>query len=99
MSIIRTDDQQIQRDCDQFQQIIDEFAAAAKNMTDRMDELNLTWKGPAKEAFMNQFQKDRLLIDDTDKELEAMKAAMIYARNEYRSCSADAVSAVAEIKI
>ena len=48
MSIIRTDDQQIQRDCDQFQQIIDEFAAAAKNMTDRMDELNLTWKGPAK---------------------------------------------------
>ena len=48
---------------------------------------------------MNQFQKDRLLIDDTYKELEAMKAAMIYAMNEYRSCSADAVSAVAEIKI
>ena len=98
MSIIRTNDQQIQRDCDQFQQIIDEFAAA-KKMTDRMDELNVTWKGPAKEAFMNQFQKDRLLIDDTYKELEAMKAAMIYAMNEYRSCSADAVSAVAEIKI
>ena len=63
MGIICTGVQQLARDQEQFQEIIQEFFSAQKAMIAQMEELNLMWKGPSKDAFMKQFQSDCLSMD------------------------------------
>lgn len=99
MSVIRTDDSMIDRDQEQFQEIIQEFFSAQKAMIAQMEELNLMWKGPSKDAFMKQFQSDCLSMDDLKKKLEAIKEAMAYAKVEYRNCDSNISSLVSSLKI
>ena len=99
MGIICTGVQQLARDQEQFQEIIQEFFSAQKAMVAQMEELNLMWKGPSKDAFMKQFQSDCLSMDALKKELEAIKEAMAYAKVEYRKCDSNISSLVSSLKI
>lgn len=98
MSMICTDDSMMERDQEQFQEIIQEFFRAQKAMITQMEELSLMWKGPSKDAFMKQFQNDCLYLDDLKKELEAIKDAMDYAKVEYRNCDGNVRSLVDSLK-
>lgn len=98
MGIIRTDDQHLAGNYDQFGEIIQEFFRAQKAMITQMEELSLMWKGPSKDAFMKQFQNDCLYLDDLKKELEAIKDAMAYAKAEYRNCDGNVRSLVDGLK-
>ena len=98
MSMIRTDDSMMERDQEQFQEIIQEFFRAQKAMITQMEELSLMWKGPSKDVFMKQFQNDCLYLDDLKKELEAIKDAMACAKAEYRNCDGNVRSLVDSLK-
>lgn len=96
---IKTDAVRLQNSRDLFEAYLQEFQAGKQQMIARMDELNMTWRGPAKEAFLQQFQTDCELLTEVYEKLREMSEAMQFAASEYRSCDSRIDSIVTGIRI
>jgi WXG100 family type VII secretion target len=75
-----------------LEQAIDEMFAAVR-------DLDSTWEGPAKAAFVNQFQVDYNRCKEMNNRLASLIEKLETARNEYDKCENEVGDIVRSIRI
>lgn len=82
---------------------LEEEKAALEQAIDAMfaavQELETTWKGPAKESFRIQFQNDYEKCSELNKTLESLIDRLRVAKNEYDRCENEVGNIVNSIRI
>lgn len=82
---------------------LEEEKAALEQAIDAMfaavQELETTWKGPAKESFRIQFQNDYEKCSELNKTLESLIDKLRVAKNEYDRCENEVENIVNSIRI
>lgn len=82
---------------------LEEEKAALEQAIDAMfaavQELETTWKGPAKESFRIQFQNDYEKCSELNKTLESLIDKLRVAKNEYDRCENEVGNIVNSIRI
>ena len=96
---IKTDESKLQRDQELFEVYLQEFQKSWQQMVERMNELNTTWTGPAKNIFSQQFEIDNALLKEAYEKLKEMSEAMKAAAKEYEGCDSKVASIIASILI
>ena len=87
------------QDKDTIQGEIQSLKTHMTQMREQMEQLSGMWKGPAKEAFMNQFWSDFDYIQSFLTEMDTYTEAMEYAQREYEKCENDVVQIIGAIQI
>ena len=92
--IIETDTELLQKDTGRIQVQYDVVKKTVKQITDELLELNLSWEGPAKAAFVDQFSNDLQFVGEVLQGLEDIIDTMTKAREEYDRCEAEVRSII-----
>ena len=92
--IIETDTELLQKDIGRIQVQCDVVKKTVKQITDEVLELNLSWEGPAKAAFVAQFSCDLQFMGEVLLGLEDIIDTMTKAREEYDRCEAEVRSII-----
>ena len=63
------------------------------------DELNITWKGPSKDEFQNQYKSDCEAIREIGDIFSEIESIMQYSNEQYLKSGQDVSSLIGEINI
>lgn len=96
---IEIETRSLAQDRDTIQSQTEGLKTKMNQMQEQMERLSGMWEGPAKEAFMTQFQTDYAYMMDFLAEMNKYVQAMTYAENEYNKCENDVAQIVAAIQI
>lgn len=89
----------LREDIKSLQETLAQLERQIGRTTDTLTELDAMWDGPANQAFLESYRKNRVIFDDFCKELKALAGCMEYAARQYEACEDDVYETVSAIKV
>lgn len=86
-------------DADQVRHHISNMEKQINAMKSGINQLNSMWEGPAKKAFVQAFEDDRVAAVEIIKELKSLNSFENQAKSKYEKCENQVSSLVDSIRI
>lgn len=86
INYIEVNIQTLEKDANMFEERLSFVKNDIKTMLESIVELDAMWQGQAKQAFLQQFQLDKNMLEETVEMLEGILDSIREAVSQYKNC-------------